>query len=333
MKNCLLNILRKIDLFGSPVGVYLAGKSRYKTAFSGSLTLALLIIFVSITITSFFSLLAAENIQIKELNKQYSPTDSINIGKRGLMFAMGFSHPCIYEYLKIKLFWRQMYKPAEKSPFETHIEVPMVNCSIEHFEYNEDYFHKFELNNYLCPKLNATYNLTGAYTDNLFAFLQIKVFYNSTLNFSQIENCPIKSDGKFEVFFTSFHISADDLYQPAKPLVMSEIYYPLESLGYLSYKRDAFFRPIRIQTSPNSIFPISNITSRIDVHTFDSTRDTIGYSDKSTYNQFSTIDYLNIYLRIAFTRTLIERDFSNFADFLAYVGGIWNPLFFTFMVS
>jgi hypothetical protein len=257
--------LKRVDVFGSKVELFMKKESTFKTAFGGLLTSLLIGCFMSLVIPRFKDLVTkAQTNSIEKI--RYSPSEGeflLSPGK--FMIAFGFSNPSLNPYVNFSLVARSNIRNATSGAITKHkITVPTEPCTPAHFNDLEKEYRTINLTGFLCPKLdgNLSWPVKGTYTDNIFNFLQIKI--SECKNSSK---CPDRDKFfsqnpqlDFNIFFTSHDNNPGDFDRPLQKRISSELHFLLDNrpVNVLYKEADVFLRSLQVKFDREVFFPASD---------------------------------------------------------------------------
>jgi hypothetical protein len=271
--NNFKEFLKRIDIFGARVELFVKNESSFKTAFSGMLTLILFSLFLSLTMSRFWVLISrSEIIAIEKIRNSPSEGEMFlgnPFGKSSFMIALGLSVPELNEYINISLLARSNVRNSTSGEFiKYRTLIPLEKCTIERFEGLENDFRTLNLSSYLCPSLDnkSPLKISGTYTDSEFNFLQIKISdcrSTKKCNSEEAQQAFFKNYSQidFNIFTTTDEIDSSDNYRPLKKRITSEIHFLLDNKPSwrLLKTSDIFLRSLQVNFDKEVFLPMKNL--------------------------------------------------------------------------
>ena len=173
--------IKNFDIFGHPIEFSFRKKNFYQKSFGGFVSFLFIsgfLIYSFITCYELFSLNTVRYFsRIK--HQKIGGQGFLDLNTHNFMFSLKYTSEIWNNWeepiLPIKLH-NSIQKRNISGIFNIENEIPLVNCTLEHFPGLENDFKELQLNETLCPQLGANFILQGGMDENLFRYIKISLF-------------------------------------------------------------------------------------------------------------------------------------------------------------
>ncbi|KAL4473477.1 hypothetical protein ABPG74_022341 [Tetrahymena malaccensis] len=345
MPEVVKQVLQKCDIFGNGIGLNMNQQNIYKSKFGGFISIVVGIIISYYFWTNFMIFIYQEKMTVtSEMDYDINPSNIV-LGQNSLMFAINIyqtnldflQNPYFNIVLNIGVFenkgttFNYNYLPVELEPcteahFQSYFNAKYVSENIDTDKQNI-------INNFLCPKLGQSFNLSGLYLSPVFNFLRIQVkrcvqSELNSINPNWKVNCApsetvsqfLAKNGNFRVsvYHNNFLISPDKNTQYAQAYLNQDLSF-LFVPNQMFKSVDVFLKDYNIKTNNYGFF-----TSKTQYESY-IVYDYKDYTESTTLGQQGDI-YAEVFLRRSPYTQIYTREHENFTQFLSSLGGFINIL-------
>ncbi|KAL4476110.1 hypothetical protein ABPG74_009843 [Tetrahymena malaccensis] len=193
-----LKSFKKLDIFGSEIGLNYKKENIFRSAFGGFVAIVCILILVLLFFNNVLTLIQKSNQSLEKKQSQVSVIDSINydpnpdifeVGHNQMMIAVKFDQDNFIQRPKMNItFEKRHYIRHENGTLEQQ-KIPAIlePCTVEHFEdlpnYNINWKLGFQLtglSDYLCLQKGENFKVGGRY--------ESKDFYHIKFTLRKCEN-------------------------------------------------------------------------------------------------------------------------------------------------
>ena len=235
------NILKKIDIFGSPFNFKYKSKDRYSTSFGGLFIVIFFIIALTFGIYYFIPFYKRKNLSIIYYTMNIAKTEKIRLKDSQAAFCIGFN--CddkteikVADILKLEMKYVNYIKNNKEKYDKNKMPISSHNCKKEDFynNYNNS-FEYLNLNQYQCLD-DYDHNIEGIYSDQIFSYYEFSVVAKNKT--SLIDEYLRTNDCKLQFYYTDITIDLGNYEEPIKP-VLNSIFIQLNPTLFI--KRNIYY--------------------------------------------------------------------------------------------
>ncbi|EAR92638.2 transmembrane protein, putative (macronuclear) [Tetrahymena thermophila SB210] len=345
MPELVKQAIQKCDIFGNAIGLNMNQQNIYKSKFGGFISIVVGIIIAYYFWTNFIIFINQEKMTVtSEIEYDINPSNIV-LGQNSLMFAINIyqtnldflTNPFFNIVLNIGVFenkgttFNYKYLPVELEPcteahFQAYFNAKYVSENIETDKQNI-------INNFLCPKLDQSFNLSGLYLSPVFNFvrIQVKRCIQSELNSInpnwKVKCAPSDSVSQFldqngnfrvSVYHNNYLISPDKNTQYAQAYLNQDLSF-LFVPNQMFKSVDVFLKDYNIKTNNYGFFTSQTNYEQYIVYDYKD------YTESTTLGQQGDI-YTEVFLRRSPYTQIYTREHENFTQFLSSLGGFINIL-------
>ncbi|CAD8200037.1 unnamed protein product [Paramecium pentaurelia] len=330
--------IQQLDIFGQTITLNINKESNYKTFFGGIssiLIIAILIAFFFSNVMDFLN--QTEIIFSLETKFSINPDDMI-LTSQNYMAAFSIEQKgfAINPYFNISIEQRQYIRDENGKLIKNISYIPLETCTLSHFDlllnqsdinFQEQY-NQLDLSNWLCPKKDFQFKLSGTYSSQEFNFIKIIVNdcidnkenetggWNPICASEQAKQQHLQKEGQFK--FQIYQVNS--VVNPGQPKTYvssyldGEMYFTfvpkkMSRQANLFYRKYKFFNDL-------SLLPLENIHQEEVV-----VRENSDYRDLTEIGRDTDDNYAIIYLRRSQFTEIVNRRYTQIGELLSYLGG------------
>ena len=324
-----LSGLKKIDVFGKSVQLFIDDSTTHKTRAGGFITLIIITVLLIQLIPTYISLVQRKDVIIQTQTGNMLKPALLNLTNGKFMFALKAEDSSILfnSYLFTYSVQLTMTTQVGNTINTNKTKILFRPCNISDFPGYEDQYQSIGLDSAMCP-IWTQMQLQGAFGGKIFQYMKLAVS-GCTNNTNIGITCAPQSNIttyfqvnqkiRVSLYFINQEFDPLNYDVPLKGFIDSQNWI-LSTLGTLVRTTDLYFQQTLVSSS-------SNVLS-----TLESTNETrVQYNglraDDSFVPNNANNDYLNVFLRSSYVKTAYIRRYQTISDILSYIGGIWNLLY------
>ena len=314
------NILKKIDIFGSPFNFKYKSKDRYSTSFGGLFIVIFFIIALTFGIYYFIPFYKRKNLSIIYYTMNIAKTEKIRLKDSQAAFYIGLdcddkTEIKVADILKLEMKYVNYIKNNKEKYDKNKMPISSHNCKKEDFynNYNNS-FEYLNLNQYQCLD-DYDHNIEGIYSDQIFSYYEFSVVAKNKT--SLIDEYLRTNDCKLQFYYTDITIDLGNYEEPIKP-VLNSIFIQLNPTLFI--KRNIYYMNQYLYDDDKIITVFDDEKKPDQIKTLFSR-----YEEYSLYsglkreknNPLNPNDYAKVYLRADTKKTEIKRTYQKLTEFYA----------------
>ncbi|CAK58159.1 unnamed protein product (macronuclear) [Paramecium tetraurelia] len=333
----IYQIIQQLDIFGQTIALNINKQSSYKTFFGGISSILIIAILIAFFFSNVVDFLNQTDI-IFSLETKFSVNpDAMILSQENYMAAFSIEQEgyAINPYFNISIEQRQYVRDESGKQIKSISSVPLEPCTLSHFnvllkESNlnfEEQYNSLDLSNWLCPKKDFQFKLSGTYSSQEFNFIKIVIKeceqgnenesgWNPVCASEQAKQQSLEINGQFKL----------QIYQ------VNSIINPSQSKAYVRAYLDDEICPDKPtyfieNTSFRMIYPsclfsiqFSSILRNIQQEEL-IVRQNADYRDLTEIGRDTDDKYAVIYLRRSQFTEIVKRRFTSIGELLSYLGG------------
>lgn len=333
-------LLKNLDLFGDRIQFCIKNQTEHKSVLSGFLSVALIILFLSISVQGFFDLILRKDINSISADISNVNPPFIDLAPKKFNWAFQFTggDATSKQFFKVEVAHKVYYRDSNGNITKTTYIREIEPCNENHF--NKKLVAGFQtlvsnLSMLWCPKMDDPYFVEGKFTSKNFSFFSFKVSkcINSS-NFicaSNEEVDKLFKDNGNKVYFNLYTLNnilnLNELDNTVSEFLEDRMFSLIERK---LYKEKNIYITSNTILTDSSIYS-TNYDKELKTFIFDNDYDEAVLDNTENLNKNNT-SYLTIFIRSNFLSKEHKRTVKKYDEFFGFIGGVWSVLVLLFGV-
>ena len=316
---------KSFDYFGTTIQFRYKKQKKYHSATSGIIFLSFIIISFIYIFINILPFLQKKYMSIIYYNNHIYKTDIMNLKNYSFTFAFGIENEGVInsEDLLNNFSLALNYVVLNRTggaylKNKTKIGYKFCNKSDFYYKHNST-FTFLNLQNLFC--LNSyDFDISGFYSDILYQYLELNLNVKNTDNFAHYKYLSTNSDLKLVLYYTDFSINLNDHKNPELSF-LDEVFIQIQPS--ILTKQEIYFNLYKFENYENLIFNSHTDSYHIG---FSRTHEYLMYKGEDRFEtKIDDYDKLaKFFIRADTKRTMIERHYMKFTEFIANNVAIFN---------
>ena len=327
LKN-IKNFLKNFDYFGTIIHFTIKNRNKYHSATSGIIFILYIFISFIYILINILPFLEKKYMSIIYYNNHIYKTDKINFKNYSFTFAFGIENDGIVntEELLNNFIISVNYVVLNRTggnfiKNKTKLNMKFCNESDFYYKHNNS-FNNLNLQNLFCLT-SYDYEIEGFYTDIIYKYFEINLNAKKTDNYKYYKHLTTNTDLKLVFYYTDFSINLNNHKNPELSFI-DELFIQINPISLT--KQEIFLNLYKFENFEN-IF----LNSHTDSYYlgFSRIHEYIMYKSQERFE--TKIDdydkFAKFFIRADTKRSMIERHYMKFTEFIANNIALFNGLF------
>ena len=327
LKN-IKNFLKNFDYFGTIIHFTIKNRNKYHSATSGIIFILYIFISFIYIFINILPFLEKKYMSIIYYNNHIYKTDKINFKNYSFTFAFGIENDGIVntEELLNNFIISVNYVVLNRTggnfiKNKTKLNMKFCNESDFYYKHNNS-FNNLNLQNLFCLT-SYDYEIEGFYTDIIYKYFEINLNAKKTDNYKYYKHLTTNTDLKLVFYYTDFSINLNNHKNPELSFI-DELFIQINPISLT--KQEIFLNLYKFENFEN-IF----LNSHTDSYYlgFSRIHEYIMYKSQERFE--TKIDdydkFAKFFIRADTKRSMIERHYMKFTEFIANNIALFNGLF------
>ena len=324
----LKNFFKNFDYFGTIIHFTIKNRNKYHSATSGIIFILYIFISFIYILINILPFLEKKYMSIIYYNNHIYKTDKINFKNYSFTFAFGIENDGIVntEELLNNFIISVNYVVLNRTggnfiKNKTKLNMKFCNESDFYYKHNNS-FNNLNLQNLFCLT-SYDYEIEGFYTDIIYKYFEINLNAKKTDNYKYYKHLTTNTDLKLVFYYTDFSINLNNHKNPELSFI-DELFIQINPISLT--KQEIFLNLYKFENFENLF-----LNSHTDSYYlgFSRIHEYIMYKSQERFE--TKIDdydkFAKFFIRADTKRSMIERHYMKFTEFIANNIALFNGLF------